>query len=274
MGSLNKSFEFFWKLSPQKIYHYITEQKQKKEIRKELARILKIPRYLESNAIIYGKKIAFVDSASFLYQFDEIFSNELYRFSTSSETPLIYDCGANIGLSVLYFKMLYPKSIVKAFEAEQSIAKILVDNVKKNCLENVIVENKAVWNNNCKINFGSDGSDGSSIFRSENTTVVDAIRLKDYLDKESVISLLKLDVEGAEIDILKDCKGSLNNVERIFIEYHSFMKTKQKLDIILKILTELSFKYFLQPISESRSPFINSNKKYHMDFQINIFAFK
>jgi len=33
--------------------------------------------------------------------------------------------------------------------------------------------------------------------------------------------MLKIDIEGAEYDVLKDCEDSLENVKNIFVEYHS-----------------------------------------------------
>ncbi len=44
-----------------------------------------------------------VDALSFVFQFKEIFVKQYYLFETETEEPLIYDCGANIGISVLFF---------------------------------------------------------------------------------------------------------------------------------------------------------------------------
>ena len=54
-------------------------------------------------------KIDVPDIASFLGQFRELFVDDNYKFTSGSNEPLIYDCGANIGLSCLYFKKLYIK---------------------------------------------------------------------------------------------------------------------------------------------------------------------
>jgi uncharacterized protein YfeS len=37
------------------------------------------------------------DALSFIWQFKEIFVEEYYRFEAKSESPVIYDCGANVG---------------------------------------------------------------------------------------------------------------------------------------------------------------------------------
>src|SRR5688572_3562695 len=43
-----------------------------------------------------------------LHTYKELFEDEIYRFTAAHSSPLIIDCGANIGLSILYFKQLYP----------------------------------------------------------------------------------------------------------------------------------------------------------------------
>jgi hypothetical protein len=63
--------------------------------------------------------------------------------------------------------------------------------------------------------------------------MVESVRLRDYLDKP--IEMLKIDIEGPEYIILKDCEDVLFNVSYIFIEYHSFMMRNNILMI---------FKYF------------------------------
>ena len=39
-----------------------------------------------------------------------------YYFETTKDRPVIFDCGANIGLATLFFKWLYPRSEIYAFE--------------------------------------------------------------------------------------------------------------------------------------------------------------
>ena len=48
--------------------------------------------------------------------FTEIFVAEPYRFTTQSKSPLIIDGGVNVGVSVAYFKWLYPDSRIIGFE--------------------------------------------------------------------------------------------------------------------------------------------------------------
>lgn len=241
-------------------------------------------------SIIYGSKIRFVarnfkinilkifapDSLSFIWQYKEIFADESYKFQTDSSNPVIYDCGANIGISCLYFSSNYLNSKIKAFEADPNIVKILNENLSKNNISNVEVIGKAVWINNDGVEISLEGSDGASIYSNTNLIKVSSIRLKDMIEKESKIDVLKMDIEGAEYEVLKDCKNSLSSVENMFIEYHSFTNSNQNLSEILSILEKNNFRYFIKPVNDRKIPFINRTNKSTpaMDLQLNIYAYK
>ena len=62
------------------------------------------------STLLFGKDFEFVDGYSFLFLHDEIIEKEIYKFSTDDSAPYIIDGGANIGLSVLYFKQSYPNA--------------------------------------------------------------------------------------------------------------------------------------------------------------------
>ena len=70
------------------------------------------------------------DALSFVWQFREIFVDEFYRFFTTSITPVIFDCGTNIGTSVVYFRQTYPNARIVAFEADEQISATLQQNLR------------------------------------------------------------------------------------------------------------------------------------------------
>src|SRR6185436_16806737 len=57
----------------------------------------------------YNKKIAvhFNDPQAFLLSIRELFIEEIYKFRSTTDTPRIIDCGAHIGMSLLFFKLNY-----------------------------------------------------------------------------------------------------------------------------------------------------------------------
>jgi len=216
------------------------------------------------------------DGLSFIWQFKEIFYEENYKFKVTNISPVIYDCGSNVGLSVLYFKNLFPESIIKAFEADPAIIKYLRKNIEFNHLSEVEIIDKAVWTNNDGIELQQEGADGASIFRDGNKIKIDSVRLRDLIQKEEKINFLKMDIEGAEFEVIKDCRDQLYKVDNLFIEYHSFTKMDQQLDELLLILKENNYRYFIRNAVDRLKPFINraypSNSD--MDLQLNIFAYR
>ncbi|SHL96074.1 FkbM family methyltransferase [Chitinophaga sp. CF418] len=67
-----------------------------------------------------------------------------YRFKADTDAPYIIDCGANIGLSILYFKWLYPKAKVLAFEPDGDNLVILQKNVESYGMNDINVQQQVV----------------------------------------------------------------------------------------------------------------------------------
>ena len=233
-------------------------------------------RYQKKAINILGINFKVPDTLSFIWQFKEIFVEEYYRFGATNDTPVILDCGANIGTSVIFFKRLYPKARVTAFEANSDIADILKENLNANNIRDVKVIEKAVWINNEGIEIGIEDSDASSIYKEENKTKVPSVRLKDILEKEKHIDMLKIDIEGAELEVLNDCKGSLSIVANMFIEFHSYLMRNQNLGALITILEENGFRYYVKANDDRNRPLVNRKIKSNpeMDLQLNIFAYR
>ncbi|MGF7404799.1 FkbM family methyltransferase [Campylobacter concisus] len=256
------------------LYHYI-KSKNEREFYRLYDKWGKHKRYERVNNVKFHKYSFDVpDLPSFVWQFKEIFVDEIYKFQTDSITPVIFDCGSNIGMSCLYFKQLFKNAKIKAFEADPEIAKVLKANITNNNINDVEIIDKAVWINNEGIEFGSDGADGGSVNAGNNKVKIKSIRLREFLEKEAFIDLLKIDIEGAEYNVLKDCNDSLKNVQNIFIEYHSWNSESQKLGEILEILENNRFRYYTEGITKRRHPFVNHGKDVNMDLQLNVFGYK
>jgi FkbM family methyltransferase len=235
-----------------------------------------VPRYQQRTVKFWNYQLQVPDCLSFIWQFKEIFVEESYRFQSPNPEPIIFDCGANIGLSCLYLKNLFPKAKIYAFEADPEIARILTQNLQNNQIEGVEVIAKAVWESNGEIEFSAEGADGGSVFSSGKKIKLPAVRLRTMLLKHKKIDFLKMDIEGAEVAVLKDCADAIAHIEHIFIEYHAYLNQKQELNALLKILTDNGFRYFLKDEQTRKSPLENHFFKNNriMDLQVNIFAYK
>jgi FkbM family methyltransferase len=239
-----------------------------------LKQLRRYPRFQPVVTNIFGKPMEVPDAPSFLSTFRQIFDEKIYGFTAGTDQPYILDCGANIGLSVIYFKQLYPHSIIVAFEADKAIFETLRRNVQSFGYENVEVLNRAVWNSETELDFTSDGGDGGrlSITNDRPTQVVKTVRLRDYLDRK--IDFLKLDIEGAEIAVLEDCADRLSNVQCLFVEYHSFAGQPQSFHVLTGVLADAGFRLHIQAPMPAPQPFIKTYPLMGMDMQLNIFAFR
>lgn len=250
----------------------------KPEYRREyffLKELSKLPRFIPAHINLLNTRIEIVDSASFLSMHNEIFKREIYRFRSDNSAPVIIDGGANIGLSVIYFKKLYPNASIYAFEPDNNIFRVLSDNIKSFGFANVELVKKALWDCETKLEFMAEGADGGRIVSLETPhkkVRVQTARLRDYLHRP--VDFLKLDIEGAETQVLLDSKDILGNVKNMFVEYHSFNLDPQTLNVILDILSANGFRIHIQSILQSPQPFIQRNVHYGMDMQLNIFAFR
>ena len=240
----------------------------------EINRLKKLPRYTKTSAQFMGKRLEIVDADSFLSMCDEIFVRNNYEFESSRKNPLIIDCGANIGMSILFFKKLYPDCKIIAFEPDRGVFKALQSNIESFGLQHVELHNKAVWSSETELQFLAEGSWGGRIPKpgdGGNMVTVKTIRLKDYLKQN--VDFLKIDVEGAETEILRDCAGELKSVANLFLEYHSYSKEKQSLQEILTILQDAGFRYHIKEAAIRKTPYIEKSLP-GMDSQLDIFAFR
>jgi FkbM family methyltransferase len=194
---------------------------------------------------IMGWDIEFVDGIS-LYHMLKINVVERYNdFYATKPSPRILDCGANIGISVLRYKQLYPAARIIAFEADPDLCKVLRRNLDRNNLQDVDVVEAAVWCRDEPVEFvkvddsqsgfigGDEHHDRSRIKR------VRGVSLLQYLDVQ--IDLLKLDIEGSEFEVLPSIRDKLHNVEQIILEVHHSVDRTDRLRDIFDVLSEARF---------------------------------
>lgn len=251
------------------------KRKQIFDLNFNLVEAAKKPRYTSFKMNFMGEELHVPDSASFLWTYSDIFEKGIYRFEADNSKPRIIDGGANIGLSVIYFKQLYPESSIVAFEPDEKIYSCLKNNISNRNLRNVEVVRKALWDAEMILEFDTEGSDAGRVNTAEGSqevVTVPATRLRNYL--EEPVDLLKLDIEGAETRVIKDCEDLLKNVKKLFVEYHSFYDEAQSLSSLLNVLTGTGFRLHICSVNCSRQPLYSVDTYNGMDMQLNIFAFR
>ncbi|TNE54340.1 MAG: FkbM family methyltransferase [Bacteroidetes bacterium] len=246
----------------------------KSDTDKLISSALGYPRYQHHQFKFRDYDLEVSDFLSVAYQLKEYFHDQRLSFLSSRKDPIILDCGANVGVSVLYFKSIYPQAQIKAYEPDPAIFNYLQNNLEKNQITDVELHRKAVWIDENGVEFGSEGADGGSVFFNGNRQKLESISLKQVLENHEQIDLLKMDIEGAEVQVLDDCRTELHKVRFLFVEYHSWKGQKQELDCLLNVLSENGFRYQIESIGKSVSkPFGEHELSGHpMDVQLDIYA--
>lgn len=197
---------------------------------------------------------------SFFAMFTEIFIHNIYgELELGKGKKVIVDAGSNIGVATIFFKYKYPDAVIYSIEPDEACFDLLRKNCEMNNLSDVILLNKALSNYNGKVKLYSfpefKGSAGNTIFK-------DYVRFKDA--KETLIpcitlsslnipfiDLLKIDVEGAEGNIIEDLYDScvLGDVGSVILEYHYGVEQGNSLSGILSALEDFGFDYVINPDS-------------------------
>ncbi len=236
-----------------------------------------LPKFKSASIKWFDKDFKFTDANSFLHTVIEIYEEEVYLFKTKNPKPLIIDLGSNIGLSILYFKKLYPNSEIIGFEPDPQIFKILESNLEQFQIKEFSLYNAAAWISDGELTFYSEGALSGSVnkIKESNEIKVKAIDIKKIIGERQV-DFLKIDIEGAEYEILNHLKDSLKQVNLLFVEYHHITSKAQELHLLLDILDKSGFSYHIKQTSDSiKHPFISKSKTdWNFSFQLNIFAYR
>lgn len=157
----------------------------------------------------------------------EIMLHEDYYFACGTDTPRILDCGAHVGMAIYYFKSIYPKARIIAFEPAPELRAVAQANIERNGFTDVELLPYALFDTRGTTTFhlSEDYTMAGSLHprrREMGETVrsigVECRVLSDYLREP--VHFLKLDIEGTEDIVLAEAEPWLRNVQHLFCEYH------------------------------------------------------
>jgi FkbM family methyltransferase len=173
-----------------------------------------------------GQRLTSCDLDTLRFSVDEIFVDRSYACSLPP-SPTIVDCGANIGVATAFFLTEHPGATLIAIEPDPSCFELLSLNIRRNGWKNVTAHNVAAGRVDGSTTFFRDPSKPASLVGSTTRRVLDkeeiaveTRRLSGFLPES--VDLLKLDVEGAESEILAELAdaGALARVAAVVVEFH------------------------------------------------------
>jgi FkbM family methyltransferase len=174
----------------------------------------------------------------------EIFCQKIYDADAdflAGDNQVCMDIGANIGCVSLRWSQSNPSGQIYALEPHPETFKTLQKNLAINHVKNVVAINQAVGRVAGKISFQVTNNNMARAVDSEmdsmsNSRIMDivATTLDDLVAQYALkrIHLLKIDVEGYEVECLSGATEALKITDRIILEYHS-ERLRQKCRTIL-----------------------------------------
>ncbi|MBN8600699.1 MAG: FkbM family methyltransferase [Planctomycetes bacterium] len=142
--------------------------------------------------------------------------------------PRVIDAGANIGLATRFLKMKYPDAEILAIEPDSDNFELLQRNTEG--LTGVSCVRAGLWWRAQKLCI-ANASDEAWAYRTEEaqaeaSITIDAFTLDQLMEKNgwSFVELVKLDIESAELQVLKNSADWISKVGAILIETHDNLK--------------------------------------------------
>lgn len=157
---------------------------------------------------------------------EEILCHHDYYAETALAEPRILDCGANFGLATYYFTRIHPAARIEAFEPNPALADILALNLNRNNFANVTLHRVAVSDRDGRMPFHvSQKEDAASSLLAGRppedavAVMVETVDIRGLLTRP--VSLLKMDIEGVEAEVLAHAGPLLRQCETIICETHA-----------------------------------------------------
>ncbi len=189
----------------------------------------------------------------------EIFELRCYTMPPGMEInkdDVVVDAGAHVGTFSVFAAVAAPNVRVIAVEPSHANFLRLLDNVRANCLSNVVPVNAALasWDGGgtlWKARFGS-GSNSLINTGSEPGEQVEVVSLHTLISRFNLptVSFLKLDIEGAEYDLFAKDMAWLRRVRRIALEAHFKFGDPHA---IVGCLKDAGFRVMWAPVTRSPS---------------------
>lgn len=202
-----------------------------------------------------------------VFRLKKIFEDQSYSIPApfienickKSEKNIIVDIGANVGAYSIYSKVTYPNSIVYSFEPMPYLFSLLKDNIKPFSDINIFPlglsnkdEEADLW-----LNSNNSGQTSTKV-RTDKKIQIQLHNAKKLFGKLNInkISILKIDTEGCEVEILSSIKEMLPRIKVVLIEYHSDID-RRKIDNLLKDYSIYNFS--VETLECGEIKYINKN---------------
>ena len=189
-----------------------------------------LEKYLVNN---YKNALLLRANTSDFLTFKQIFLYNEYDIEIEFEPEFIIDGGAYVGYSSVYFGNRFPNAKIVALEPAKSNYDLLVKNTVS--YNNIYNYNAGLWSTKTSLTVKDEGYGNWGFFVKEiayenriDENYIKGIPISEILNSSgfNTIDILKLDIEGSELEIFsKNYEPWLGKVRMIIIELHDRLRT-------------------------------------------------
>jgi FkbM family methyltransferase len=162
--------------------------------------------------------------------FDEVFFLEGYKYDYKNP-GIIFDCGANVGLTSVYYKNCFPQARIIAIEPDPANFTLLKKNTAP--YQDIECLQMGLWHKEALLEIHNRHFNNNSGFAVEEVAkkgpeTIEAITIPAIMQRYGIseIDVLKMDIEGAEKELFSyGADQWLPHVKTLVIETHDFMKS-------------------------------------------------
>ncbi len=164
--------------------------------------------------------------------YSDIFESQEYPWTPppGNPAPNIIDLGSHIGMSVMYWKNLARGAKITAVEANPETAGVLQRNIARNKMADVKLVQAAASSRTGQVDLympkagvdfhWGDFVGGRPVDPSKYDRVpVPTVKLSTLIN--GPVDLLKVDIEGSELEVLREAESKLSQVKEIMLEFHN-----------------------------------------------------
>jgi FkbM family methyltransferase len=240
-----------WKQSGESKRHDYVDSELYKKILAFHSRLLLLPNTSEKNirarfdkhCVLQLNTSRLTDTLALVFGTGEFDVAEAYELIQDKD-DVILDIGANIGTTSIHFANQNPSAVIHSFEPNKIIYDVLRNNIRLSTLNNINTYNFGLGNSSetLYLEIQYEGNPGSAQISDEPGANPVSIKKLDELDEITKFSMIKMDVEGYELQVLL---GGLNKISenrpKMILEFFNGFelensgRNKQLLDLLLSM---------------------------------------